>query len=170
MHLFRRPADLQLDDRVLPADDVGAAVQQPRGRDSAGRGAVDLRVFGVEGVAHPHLGDDRQRRLVDAAADAEVRVRIDDPRHDEHARRVDHLDPRRRYEVGADGADLAAAHQDVGAGEVLAGRGENRRVTDQNVAARLERRTTVGLRLGPEPLDGLQRRGECANRVAGDRA
>ena len=37
-------AVLELDDRVLAADGVGAAVQQPGGGDPAGEGAVDLHV------------------------------------------------------------------------------------------------------------------------------
>src|SRR5262249_3141842 len=85
----RRLLVFQLDDRVLPADDVGAAVQQAGGRDAAGKRSVDLHVFGVDHVADTNFGDDRQGEFVHAAGDGKVGVGVDDPRHDEHAVGVD---------------------------------------------------------------------------------
>src|SRR5205814_1494634 len=48
-------AVLELDDRVLPADAVGTAVEEPAGGDAAGEGAVDLHVLALDHVADADL-------------------------------------------------------------------------------------------------------------------
>ena len=89
-----RLAPAQLDDRVLAADRVGAAVQDVGGRQAAGEVAIDVDVG--RDRARPRMPGhraDRRPAFVDGVV-GDVRVRVDDARRDELAGGVDR--PRRR--------------------------------------------------------------------------
>src|SRR5439155_19919741 len=108
----------------------------------------NLHVVAVHDVAHPDLGHDRQRGLIDAALDGEVRVGVDDAGHDEHAGGVDDLRTGVGGQVRADGRDLAAADEDVGVRQDVVADGDDGRAADEDFAAGLDRRLAVGLDLG----------------------
>ena len=74
--LRARLSPAQLDDRVLAADRIGAAVEDVRGRDAAGEIAIDVDVGRIEHVLHPGHGADGRPAFVDRIV-REVRVRVD---------------------------------------------------------------------------------------------
>ena len=112
-HLLGREAVLHFHDGVLTTDDVGAAVEQAGRGDSAAEGAVNLHVFGIDHIANADLGNHGKRGLVHAAADGEMRVRVDDPGHHEEPLRIDDGHAFLARQVRTDGLDLAAANENV---------------------------------------------------------
>ncbi len=124
-----RLAPPQLDDDGLAADRVGAAVQDVRHREPAGEVAIDADVGRIEHVAHPGHRAHGRRALVDRVV-GDVRVGVDDARRDELAGAVIDVGARRNRRVGADGGDLAVAHDDGAVGNRAACDGHDRRVSD----------------------------------------
>ena len=103
-----RLAPAQLDDLVLAADRIGAAVQHVGDGQAAGEVAVDVDVGRIENVFHSGHRADGRAALVDRVV-GDVRVRVDEARRHELAGRVDDLGARRDGDVRADRGDLAVA-------------------------------------------------------------
>ena len=109
-----RPAEL--DHAVLAPDGVRRAVQQVGDGETSGELPVPVDVVGVDHVADADLGADRLRPLVDAAADAGMRMAVDEAGGQVLAGGVDHLGIGRRVEPGGlpDVGEPAAADEDGG--------------------------------------------------------
>jgi hypothetical protein len=127
-----RLAPAQLDDHGLAADGIGAAVENVGGGDAAGKIAVNVDVVGIQNV-----GDIRDRgygdaAFIDVAVNGDVRVAVDDARHDELASSVDDL----RLFGGFDGqahlGDFAILNKDGPVLDGAAGDGQDGGVLDQD--------------------------------------
>ena len=137
-------------------------MQDVRGGDAAGEGAIDVGVAGIE-----HLLDRRHRRhrnaaLVDAAVDRDVRMAVDDAGHDEAAAGVDDAGPVRGVQAVTHGGDAAVADQDLAVRDLAIGDGENGGVAHQRhrvlfVRGRLGGRRARWRRLGLRPMRGGRR-------------
>ena len=110
----RAPAHLHED--VLAADRVGGAVLDVRGGQPARNLPVHPDVVVRDDVAHAHLGNNREAALVHGAH-ARVDVRVNHPRRDVLARRIDLDRAARSVQVHADRLDPPRANQEVGAFE-----------------------------------------------------
>ena len=149
-----RLAVAQLDDGILPADRVGRAVQEPRGRGAAGQGPVDRHVIPGDHVLDPDLGDDRQADLVDAPLDGDMRMRVDDPGHGDQPRRLDDGQPGPSLDVWSDGRDLAVLDQDRPAVDGPLGHRQDRGILDQHGTTGLDPGRPVRVELGGDVHEG----------------
>ena len=148
-----RLAPAQLDDRVGATDRVRAPVQHVGDRQAAGQVAVDVDVGRIEHIPDAGHRADGRAALVDVVG-RDVRVRVDDARRDEQAGGVDHLGVGRDLDVGADGGDLAVAHEHGAVGDGAAGHRQDGGAADGDRGAR-----TLGL-AGEAVLADQQNRGD----------
>ncbi len=157
-HLGGGLAGLELDGGALPADGVGRAVENVEHRHPTRCGSIDPGGGRVEHVLYAGHRGNRQRTFVDGIAH-QVGVRIDNPRHHELARGVDHSGTGRCREPGPDRGDLAATQQQVGAGEGAVGDRQHGRVPDHGDRRRALRREGWGDGDGREqrPESGFHR-------------
>ena len=126
-------APAQLDDGVLAADRVGAAVQDVRSRQAAGEVAIDADVGRVEDVLHARHRADGGAAFVDRVH-GDVRVGVDQAWRDELARDVNDVCPRRYLDAttGADSGDLAVAQDDGAVGDDPLRHREDRRTAERD--------------------------------------
>src|SRR5690606_28871236 len=150
----RAPAEL--DDGVLPADRVRAAVQDVHGGDAAGERTVDADVIRGEHVLDADHRADADGALVDRIG-GRVGVRVDDPGGHVHPGGVHDGRAARRLQALADGGDLAVPDQDVAALDRAVGRGEDGGVPDQRDGVVPVRPAVLGHRYG--------RAGRCGGAV-----
>ena len=66
-------------------------------------------------------------------------VRVDDPRHNEPARRINHQHPRLGHQIGADRRDRPVLHEDRVTNQRFPRRGQHRRPLHENAPSRLNR-------------------------------
>ncbi len=102
----------ELDHHGPPTDRVRTAVEDARRRHAAPERSVDVDVVGVEDIGDVDHRRDGDTPLVHAPVHGDVRVGVDDPRHDVQAGAVDDAGVSRRANLLADRGDFPIPDQD----------------------------------------------------------